>query len=231
MKVVEYQSGGIIYTPFITSRSASQPIPTTGAQTTGTKKTSEGADAIQKEIIKVLEENGLQNDVNKFLAEANSFLSSSKNLSKMSLFGGNEDEYTMSHLIGILQLANGVKRNKGQYDNAVARLKSEKAEHETAITSGGDLYVIDENQKMQTISASDYYENMGKYRPLTNSQVLYLREQDPNLSYREDILNDIEGAISMKTVSDQLLDEISKIGSISRGEYVKQTGNQISQSA
>lgn len=231
MKIKEYQSGGIIYTPFITSRSASQPIPVTGTPTTSTKKTSSGADAIQKEIIDVLKENGLQNDVNEFLDKANSFLNSSRNLSTMSLFGGKEDEYTMSHLIGILQLANGVKRNKGQYDNAITRLRSEKAEHEAAMTSSGDLYVIDENNKMQTISASDYYENRNKYRPLTNSQVLYLREKDPSLSYREDILNDIEGAISMKTVSDQILDEISKIGEISRGEYIKQTGNQISQSA
>ena len=152
MKIKEYQSGGIIYTPFITSRSASQPIPVTGTPTTSTKKTSSGADAIQKEIIDVLKENGLQNDVNEFLDKANSFLNGSRNLSTMSLFGGKEDEYTMSHLIGILQLANGVKRNKGQYDNAVTRLRSEKAEHEAAMTSSGDLYVIDENNKMQTIS-------------------------------------------------------------------------------
>ena len=59
MKFKEYQSGGIIYTPFITSRSASQPIPVTGTPTTSTKKTSSGADAIQKEIIDVLKENGV----------------------------------------------------------------------------------------------------------------------------------------------------------------------------
>jgi len=35
----------------------------------------------------------------------------------------------------------------------------------------------------------------------------------------------------MKTISDQLTDIVNKFGSISRNEYIKNTGDQISQSA
>ena len=57
---------------------------------------------------------------------------------------------------------------------------------------------------MSTISADEFHKNRDKYQALTNSQVLGLREQDPSLAYRSDILKDAAGAIGMKTISDQL---------------------------
>jgi hypothetical protein len=176
MKIKEYQSGGIVYTPFISSRGAATQTTTSSTKSDDSKSTSKdkdkAGDAIQKEIMSVLKENGLQNDVNKFLTEANSFLNKSRNLSNVSLFGGKDNSYTMSHLIGILQLANSVKSNKGQYDTATTNLKAEHAQNEVALTSGGELYVMDAENKLSTISANEFYENSDKYTPLTNSQVL-----------------------------------------------------------
>ena len=233
MKIKEYQSGGIIYTPFISSRGGYNQSSATTSSGSGSNKSDSDktSDAIQKEIMDVLKENGLQNDVNAFLDKANSFLNSSRNLSTMSLFGGNEDKYTMSHLISILQMANGVKRNKGEYDLATANLKAEKAGNEAAIATNGDLYVIDKDYKMSTVSAETFYNNRDKYQALTNVQVLGLREKDPSLAYDTDILTDISSAIGMKTITDQITDIITKFGSISRTEYVQKTGEQISQKA
>ena len=223
---LKYQSGGVVsYTPF---------IPQSGATATSsgkTEKTEKITGTLQKEIIDVLKENGLQNDVDSFLSQANSFLTTSQNLSAMSLFGGEDDKYTMSHLIGILSMANKVKQNKAQYDLAADKLKAENAWNEVAVASNGYLYVIDANHKMSTISADEFHKNRDKYQALTNSQVLGLREQDPSLAYRSDILKDAAGAIGMKTISDQLVDVVNKFGTTTRNEYIKNTGDQISQSA
>ena len=229
MRFKGYQAGGAIYTPFISNRGVSQAGQQTTSDTKSSSKTDKASDAIQKEIIDILKENGLQNDVNKFLETANTFLTKSRNLSSMSLFGGEEDEYTMSHLISILQMANGVKRNKGQYDLATANLKEQHAGNEAAIATNGYLYVIDKDYKMSTVSPEEFYKNRDKYQSLTNSQVLGLREQDPNLAYNTNILDDVSGAIGMKVITDQLTDIITKFGSISRTEYVKKTGDNISQ--
>jgi hypothetical protein len=227
MKFKKYQDGGAIYTPFISSRGVPQTVSTTSGKTSS--KTDKAADTIQKEIIDILKEHGLQNDVNKFLESANDFLTRSQNLSTMSLFGGEDDSYTMSHLIGVLQLANGVKRNKGQYDLATANLKEQRAGNEAAIATNGYLYVIDNDYNMSTVSPEEFYKNKDKYQALTNSQVLGLREKDPNLAYNTDILNDVSGAIGMKVITDQLSDIITKFGHLSRTEYINKTGDNISQ--
>ena len=219
------QSGGVVsYTPFI-------PQSGTTATSSGkTEKTEKITGTLQKEIIDVLKESGLQSDVDKFLLTASSFLANSQNLSTMSLFGGEDDKYTMSHLISVLSMANKVKQNKAQYDLAADKLKAENAWNEVAVASNGYLYVLDKEHKMHTISTEDYHKNRDKYQALTNSQVLGLREQDPNLAYRSDILTDAAGAIGMKTISDQLIDIVSKFGETTRNEYIKNTGRQVSQS-
>lgn len=84
---------------------------------------------------------------------------------------------------------------------------------------------------MKTVSASEFHKNRDKYQALTNSQVLGLREQDNNLAFNSNILLDMSGAIGMKTISDQLVDIVNKFGHYSRNEYIKNTGEQISQSA
>ena len=111
MKIKEYQSGGIIYTPFISSRGVTNP-PTSTTKTSSEKDKVDNT--IQKEIINVLKESGIQSDVDMFLSTANSFLNKSKHLSGMSLFGGDDPEYSMTDLVTVLQLANNVKQNKLQ---------------------------------------------------------------------------------------------------------------------
>ena len=85
---------------------------------------------------------------------------------------------------------------------------------------------------MKTVSPDEYYKNLEKYhgKALTNSQILGLREQNSKLAFNSNILKDVNGAIGMKTITDQLIDTISKFGSTSRTEYIKKTGDSISQS-
>lgn len=227
MKIKEYQDGGIIYTPFISSRGVTNP-PTSTTKTSSEKDKVDNT--IQKEIINVLKESGIQSDVDMFLSTANSFLNKSKHLSDMSLFGGDDPEYSMTDLVTVLQLANNVKQNKLQWDEAAANLKAQNAWNEAAIASNGYLYVASEDG-LETISVSDYYKNQDKYQVLTNSQLLGLREKDHNMAFNSDILKDMAGTISLNKITDQLLETISKFDSTTRVEYINKTGENISQSA
>lgn len=226
MRFKQYQAGGAIYTPVVLSPQAVQQQPNNGSS-----KTEKADNKIRDEIISVLKENGLQNDVDQFLEKANAFLSQSQALSNAYLFGGNDD-YSLLDLTTILSMANKVKENKLQYNTAVDRLKTEDAWHEVAVSSTGHLYVYDKEKKgLSTISASDYNDNRDKYDLLTNTQVMGLRENDSNLAYNSDILKNISGATGLKTVTDQLLDTVTKFGNVSWQEYVRNTGAPVSKSA
>lgn len=118
-----YQSGGVVsYTPF---------IPNSGTASTSSSGSTEKQDKItgtlQKEIVDVLKENGIQSDVDTFLSQANAFLNKSQHLSSMSLFGGQSDDYSMTDLVQVLSMANRVKQNKAYYDTAADRLKTQDA--------------------------------------------------------------------------------------------------------
>lgn len=224
---IKYQSGGVVaYTPFIPQSSAQ-------SQTSGdsSSKQEKITGTLQKEIIDILKENGIQSDVDVFLSQASAFLDKSKQLSGVSLFGGENPDYTMSDLIGVLSLANKVKENKSQHKNAQDRLKEQDAWNEVAVTTNGQVYVYEKDKGLKTISTSDYYKDSDKYQLLTNSQVMGLREQNPNLAFNGEILKDLNGALGMKTLTTQLVDTVAKFGMTTRTEYVKNTGNPISQSA
>lgn len=221
-----YQSGGVVsYTPF---------IPTSGTATTSSSGSTAKQDKItgtlQKEIVDVLKENGIQSDVDTFLSQANAFLNKSQHLSSMSLFGGSSDDYSMTDLVQVLSMANRVKQNKAQYDTATDRLKTQDAWNEVAVSSDGKLYVYSE-EGLRTVSADEFHKNRDKYQALTNSQVLGLREQDSNLAFNSNVLRDMSGALGLKTITTQLMDTVSKFGTMSRTEYTKNTGDAISQSA
>ena len=221
---IKYQSGGMItYTPFIPQSGTSS-----GSGSDGDKK-NKISGTLQEKIIDVLKESGIQSDVDSFLSEANTFLTKSQHLSNMSIFGGSDGDYSMTDLIGVLSMANKVKQNKLQWDAAAVNLKDEDAWDEVAMTSTGSIYVVKDG-KLSTVTSQDYYQNRNKYQALTTAQVMGLRESDPNMAFKEDVLKDMSGMISFKTITDHLVNTIDKFGSNSREEYIKKTGEDVPQS-
>lgn len=222
-----YQSGGVVsYTPFIPNSGTASTASSSGS----TEKQDKITGTLQKEIVDVLKENGIQSDVDTFLSQANAFLNKSQHLSSMSLFGGQSDDYSMTDLIQVLSMANRVKQNKAYYDTAADRLKEQDAWNEVAVSTDGKIYVYSE-EGLRTVSADEFHKNRDKYQALTNSQVLGLREQDSNMAFNTNVLRDMSGALGLKTITTQLMDTVSKFGTMSRTEYTKNTGDAISQSA
>lgn len=228
MKFKSYQVGGAIYTPFISNRGTT---PQTGATptTTASSKSDKIGETIEKEIINIIKESGIESDVNLFLTEADNFLNKSRSLSATSLFGG-DVSYTMSDLIHIQKLANSVKENKSAHKDAATNLTSQQAWNDVAMTTNGGLYVMTE-KGLEVMDASEYAKaDKSKVQALTNSQLMGLRESRPELAFATHYLYDMSGAIGFKTITDQLVNTIKDFGTVSRSEYVKNNGP-ISQSA
>lgn len=203
MKIIKNQYGGMIYTPIKGNHSQTQPAES---------KSEKGSNnEIQKAIIKVLEENGLNNDTDYFLNQANKFLTAA---STGSLFGKGE-EYNLSNLIQLHSLANKIRNNKAEYDKAIEHLTSERAGSDVAITNTGGLYVQDEEGKLRVITSKSYYENSDKYTLLTNADLMTLRKNSPELAYNMTILGDMTNAIGMTTIVDHLRTTIKDFGTTS----------------
>lgn len=229
---IKYQSGGVVaYTPFIPNNETS-PQPSATPETKQEKITG----TLQKEIVDVLKESGIQSDVDSFLSQASAFLTKSKSLSGVSLFGGENNDYSMTDLTTILSMANKVKQNKLQYTESAKRLDNQDAWNEVAITTTGHIYVYEKDKGLKTISTEEFYKNKDKnvYQALTNSQVLGLREQDPNLAFngvfKSDILKDMASAKGMSGIEKELVDIVDKFGTITRAEYIQNTGEPVSKS-
>lgn len=228
MKFKSYQAGGAIYTPFISNRGVSPQTAGTTSSTASSKSDKIG-ETIEKEIINIIKENGIESDVNLFLTEADNFLNKSRSLSATSLFGG-DTSYTMSDLIHIQKMANSVKENKAAHTNASNNLNAQQAWNDVAISTNGGLYVLTENG-LQVVDPAEYAKmDKSKAQALTNSQLMGLRESRPELAFATHYLYDMSGAIGFKTVTDQLIGTIKDFGEKTRTEYVKNNGP-ISQSA
>lgn len=211
MYIRKYQIGGIAYTPFIpTSATPQTKESSTGGTTKTTTKDSKKA-ALEDDIINILKENGIPSDVNAFLSMASSFLNKSSSLSSTSLFGGSNDDYSMTDLIRLQAKANEIKFNKEKYNDAVANLNDENAWSDYAMDTVGNFYAINSDGKLTKKSASEVSkfakgESDEEFQLLTYSQLTGLREN--GLAFNTDILRDLENAYGKQSESTEIIKQI-----------------------
>ena len=206
MKIKKYQTGGIYYTPFFRD-SVTQPVSQDTINPTSKDKDD---NLIQKEIINTLKESGLPNDVDYFLSKANSFLRKSQNLGSLFTDTGT-GSYDMSDLIRIQSLANRIKHNNKLYEQASEQIIDQGSGSEVAITNTGNLYVYDKNS-IKTISTNTYYKDPNKYQILTNSELIRLREEQPELAFNGTILTDLSNTVGIKSIVDYVKSTIGAFG-------------------
>ena len=100
MKIKKYNTGGIYYTPFIPATN-NNTIQDSNTQESSTNKTT---DTFTKEALDILSENGIPNDVDTFLRQANLVLSKSNNAFS-NLFGTSKDSgYDISDIVKLRSL-------------------------------------------------------------------------------------------------------------------------------
>lgn len=203
MKIYKRQTGGVVYNPFMGNTASPQAV----AQPTNEKNDS--GDEIQKAIVKVLEQNGVPNDVNAFLAQAKRLLAKRD----FSLFSSGSDSYDMSDLIRLHSLANQIKWNSESANQAETQVINERAGSDVAINSDGNMYIWDDETKgIKLISPNTYAKNRSQYRPLTNNDLLYLRESMPELAFKNEIFIDLKNVVGINSIVDYMKGIISSFG-------------------
>lgn len=216
MKIRKYniekkQSGGIIYTPFVPSYTDSE------AESSSSSSSSSDVGKIgdvQKEIMDVLQENGLPSDVDYFMQTAKRFL-------RKAEITGN---WSMSDFTRIQSLANRVAHNKTLYDSATQHLTETGNWNEIALNNKGQMYVVDKDGNLDTISPLEYYKNKNNYQALTNNDILEYRSQAT--PFDSSVLNDAAGSIGVNDVTEYVKGIILDFGTRSVSGY---TNSEIAQ--
>lgn len=216
MKIRKYniekkQSGGIIYTPFVPSYTDSE------AESRSSSSSSSDVGKIgdvQKEIMDVLQENGLPSDVDYFMQTANRFL-------RKAEITGN---WSMSDFTRIQSLANRVAHNKTLYDSATQHLTETGNWNEIALDNKGQMYVVDKDGNLDTISPLEYYKNRNNYQVLTNNDILEYRSKAT--PFDSSVLNDAAGSIGVNDVTEYVKGIILDFGTRSVSGY---TNSEIAQ--
>lgn len=210
---LKLQDGGVVsYTPFTYN-----PGTISSKSSTDNKK-DKITGTLQEEIVSILKQNGIPSDVNAFMDKANSYLSQSQSLSNMAIFGGTDTDYTMQQLMQIQKMANEVKFNHETYKDAAANLGNEDAWGDLALNDRGQMYVLDNENKLKQVSISDYKEHTDDYRALTYSNLMGLRERD--LAMDVSVLNDAKNAVGMKSIADHIKNIATAFGENSSQYYV-----------
>ena len=219
MKFKKYQEGGgLIYTPFI-------PGQTGVENTSGASKKSEDdedakLDPLDKELLGLMkDQNLLPSEIQMIYNKLIQFQKSSQKLSSMPGFGGtNSYRSVMPGMLKIMNFVSQAKYNKATDDEIVKQMMKEGAGNEFALDGYGRMYVLNEDGKIKKVKLSEF--DSKKYTPLSNSQLLYYREQSPDLAFDGSIYDDMRNMVGMTSVVKEIDRIIKEFGTQETSKYL-----------
>lgn len=210
MKLKMQQGGGLIYTPFIPG---AQKASQTSSSRSNTSDGESKIDALDKELIALMKnENLLPSDIENISKQIITF---QRKASQYAAIG----DYS-SVMPGMYQIQAQIQKAqfaKKQSDAAEQRMASENAGSEVALDNYGRMYVQDKDGNLSKVSTSDY--DSEKYIPISNSQLLYLRQT--SASDNGQIFMDIKNTVGMETVQKEMSEIIKNFGTIKGDKFEK----------
>ena len=197
MKLRVYQDGGgLIYTPFVPGQA--QAYGATSAKSTSSGDSDEAKlDPLDKELLGLMKDQELlPSDIQIIYNRLIQFQRKSQKLSSMPGFGGT-DSYrsVVPGMLQIMNLMSQAKYNKQADKDILNKMLSENAGNEFAIDGYGRMYVQDKDGKISKINPSEF--DPEKYYPLSNSQLLYMRERNPELAFDGYVLEDMRNMVGI----------------------------------
>lgn len=116
------------------------------------------------------------------------------------------------------------KNNLKTFDNTYNLLKENEALGEIAV-SGNRVLTVDENYNIHDISVSEFLSGKSKYRPLTNGNALWMRQNLTSYANDSRILKLVENGYGINKIAKMVQDKIKKLGT----NEVKLSGMTIKQ--
>ena len=212
----KYQVGGqflapfTIYTPAVgvgeTTRTVSQDSTGTSSKAASSSKDTSSKDIL--DLIKMFKDlKGIKVDVSSIYSTLSGVLQEAE------IFGKelNSQQIASMYLRAMQQL-NNVSRSKEIYDKAYEVAVANGALNEIAVDSFGNYAVQNkETGKIETVSKID----ISKHIPLTNSQLLTLREYRPDLAFDKGdsiMQNIVANGIGLPKIAEQIKSMAGKLG-------------------
>ena len=162
---------------------------------------------------------GLDNDV---MATLNSL---QQTQTESDLFG--DSSSVVNQYYRNIALVNKVAQSKEMFDKAKKRAEDIDSLNELAITPQGGLWVRDNEGKLGVVSIGTYNSNKDKLSAITNEDLLYERQHNPNMKFQNSLLESVEGSTSTKQILDTINNITSKMGStdITQDGFVTSDGS------
>ena len=218
-----YQDGGgLIYTPFIPER----PEFGTGKKSGSSDDTEDAKlDPLDKELLGLMkDQNLLPSEVQMIYNKLIQFQKKTQSLSNMPGFGGTGSyRSVMPGMLQVMNLVSQAKYNKARADSAIKQMTDENTGSDVALDKYGQMYVQNMDGKIEKIKPSDY--DIEKYRPISNSELMYLREQ--NLPFDSDILSDVAETVGMTSISKEIDRIIDAFGKTKAEGYFDKNSSEI----
>ena len=210
MKLKVYQQGGgLIYTPFIPEQQ-----PNAGSRTLGSGSDEDSKlDPLDKELLALMkDQNLLPSDVNQIFAKLIAFQKRSQSLSTL---GDGSYRSVMPGMLQIMQMVSNARYNKSKSDDAIRIMSNRNTGADVALDKYGRMYVQTMDGKIEHVAPSEY--DSEKYRPISNSELLYLREN--SLPFDTDILSDISETVGLSEISQEIARIIKDFGKTKSESY------------
>ena len=209
LKIMQ-QGGGLSYSPFVPEM---QGTTATSSTKSSSSDGESKIDALDKELIALMKnENLLPSDIENISKQIITF---QRKASQYAAIG----DYS-SVMPGMYRIQAQIQKAqfaKKQSDAAEQRMASENAGSEVALDNYGRMYVQDKDGNLSKVSTSDY--DSEKYIPISNSQLLYLRQT--SASDNGQIFMDIKNTVGMETVQKEMSEIIKNFGTIKGDKFEK----------
>lgn len=228
MKIKSLQGGGLLtFTPFIES-------PTTRTSgTSGNYSTKEGSksdsgpknstgildDEIYKELVN---KGGLMNDVDYLVQKLHSLQSAVVNPFM--------DSSNSSSALKMISEINRLRQSNEIWKEAKRSARSQDSLGEIAVGHSGEVFIKNNDNKIQAISVSEYKKRRDSVRLLTNAELLHERNQNPFLVGNDNISSVVGSSVGLNKITDHIKGIISAFGTTSFSDektYTKAQADEI----
>lgn len=190
---------------------------TSSSKSSSSSKSGSSSDIglLNKEMQKILMENGLPSDVQYFLQKADVFGNSVDPLDPHS----QERIYTK-----LLSMLPEIKQNKAEYDDAIKHAREKGTLDQVAVTKDGHIYVRDRETGKIDLKSPSAEIDEAKFERLTNGQLLQMRAYVPGHAMDKGGLTTlVASSISFADIEKSITDKIDKLGksTMSREGFVR----------
>ena len=220
MRIKKLAGGGL--PPFVSYTNVAQPLPayagigsssstaedSSSSSKSSSSKSSSGSSGdigfLNKEMQKILMENGLPSDVQYFLAKVDVFGNSIDPLDPHS----QERVYTK-----LLAMLPEIKQNKAEYDDAIKHAREKGTLDQIAVTKDGLICVLNKETGKIGFQAPNLDLDPEKYEKLTNGQLLQMRAYSPgNAMDKGNFTTLVASSINFADIEKSIMDKIDKLG-------------------